>query len=138
MTGLPCKEELVELIALAIEQADIDRNVPEGTVDHPGVSSWGEHLARAAITAIEATRPTTVVTGEHQSVGAIPGSHPADQAPSGLGASRFDPERMVAPLRRIQALAIAPGKHTGPTFDEIWALADSCLSATSGGSDGND
>jgi hypothetical protein len=34
------------------------------------------------------------VDGREQSLGAISGSHPTDQTPSGLGASRFDPGRI--------------------------------------------
>jgi hypothetical protein len=45
-------EGVVLSVALAIERADNDRHTPEGTIDHPEVSSWGEHLARAAIIAM--------------------------------------------------------------------------------------
>lgn len=41
--------DVVQRVALAIERADKARDIPEGVVDHPDVSSWGEHLARAAI-----------------------------------------------------------------------------------------
>jgi hypothetical protein len=36
-------------------------------------------------------------------MGALSGSHPSDQAPAGLGASRFDPERVEEMLNAVRA-----------------------------------
>jgi hypothetical protein len=44
-------DTMVEKVALAIERADNDHNIPEGSIEHPEVSSWGEHLARKALEA---------------------------------------------------------------------------------------
>ena len=39
----------------------------------------------------------------------------------------FDPTIFLARLKRIEVIAMKPGKFTGPAFDEIAALAASCM-----------
>jgi hypothetical protein len=50
--------DVVEAVALAIERADRQSGIPEGSVEHPEVSSWGEHLARAAIATLSPSSRT--------------------------------------------------------------------------------
>ncbi len=46
----------LEQVAIAIERADKERAPDSDEFDHPEVSDWGIHIARAAIAAYESTR----------------------------------------------------------------------------------
>jgi hypothetical protein len=95
---LPCDEELVEVVARAIR----GDNAPHAPIISEYAATW---LARRAVTAIEAARPTTIVSGQPPlEFGGISGSR--EPSHDGLGPSGFDPGRVkaiAAKLRRIVA-----------------------------------
>jgi Lar family restriction alleviation protein len=108
---------------------------------HDGNGAFAAHLSADSVKetakAIIAAIPSAGGVETEEGLGASPGSRPSDQAPTGLGGSRFDPARVEQLERALRPFAAAAqlftsGVHNGglenvqafPTAQE-WRIAAS-------------